>query len=67
MKFFSAVLSAMILAFSGIGATVFAEETTEKATSADIETTEISETAKAVETTISGLQVKSILISQINS
>ena len=41
VKFFSAVLSAMILAFSGIGATAFAEETTETATSADIETTEI--------------------------
>ena len=47
VKFFSTVLSAMILAFSGIGATAFAEETTEKATSADMETTEIFETAKA--------------------
>ena len=53
VKFFSAVLSAMILAFSGIGATAFAEETAEKATSADVETTEISETAKTAETTIS--------------
>ena len=53
VKFFSAVLSAMILAFSGIGATAFAEETAETATSADVETTEISETAKATETTIS--------------
>ena len=41
VKFFSAVLSAMILAFSGIGATAFAEEMTETATSADVETTEI--------------------------
>ena len=41
VKFFSAVLSAMILAFSGIGATAFAEETAETATSADVETTEI--------------------------
>ncbi len=41
VKFFSAVLSAMILAFSGIGVTAFAEETAETATSADIETTEI--------------------------
>lgn len=53
VEFFSVVLSTMILAFSGIGATAFAEETTEKATSVDIETTEISETAKAAETTIS--------------
>ena len=50
-KFFSAAISAMILAFSGISATAFAEETTTENL--------ISETATAAETTISSSMVQS--------
>ena len=50
-KFFSAAISAMILAFSGVSATAFAEETTTENL--------ISETATAAETTISSSMVQS--------
>ena len=51
VKFFSAAISAMILAFSGISETAFAEE----ATTENL----ISETATAAETTISSSMVQS--------